>query len=86
MTARHYEEWVAIPTKDDRPADLRAPVAAVKISSESEVFRLQIEWPDGATNVTMHGSLTAARRKAAAFKRHIRKSTGARWAYRMRRR
>ncbi len=83
MSPRHYEEWVAIPTKDDRPVDLRAPVAAAKISSESEVFRLQIEWPDGAMNVTMHGSLTAARRKADAFKRHIRAAKAARWVLRV---
>lgn len=82
-TARHREEWVAIP-KGDRPANLRAPIAAVLIHSESEVFRLQLEWPDGAKNTSMHGSLTAARRKADAFKRHIREAKGARWKMRPR--
>lgn len=80
-TARHREEWVAIP-KDDRPADLRPPIAAVLIYSESEVFRLQLEWPDGMTTFALHGSLTAARRKADAFKRHIRETKGARWKLR----
>lgn len=82
-TARHCEEWVAIPL-DDRPAELRAPIAAVLIHSESEVFRLQLEWPDGAKNTSMHGSLTAARRKADAFKRHIRETKGVRWKLRAR--
>lgn len=81
--ARHREEWVAIPL-DDRPADLRPPIAAVLIHSESEVFRLQLEWPDGTKNTTMHGSLTAARRKAEAFKRHIRETKRARWKLRPR--
>lgn len=83
MIARHYEEWVAI-SRDDRPADLRPPIAAVKIASDSEVFRLQLEWPDGLTNTTRHGSLTAARRKAGAFKLHIRERYGARWKLRAR--
>lgn len=81
--AHHREEWVAIP-KDERPAELRPPIAAVLISSEGDLFRLKLEWPDGLSNTTTHGSLTAARREAADFKRLIRERYGAHWTYRAR--